>query len=453
MNSLQSNTALALFPRRGRGWRAWLAEPADIRPLVCFRMLFGLLMAIHCFYALNSGSVYHKFVEPPFTFNYIGFNWLQPLPGNGMYYFYGLMGIAALLVLLGAAFRLSSFAFALLWTLQYGMQKVDYNNHYYLILLLSWLLFLSPANRLLSVDAWLRPSLRSHQCNRFWHWLFLFQTTLLYVFAALNKLDPDWVSGRFLRIQFSRFGEEALLGPLYHQHWFPVFIAYAGILFDLCIIPALLWKRSRTTALLLSVLFHAFNAYTFRIGIFPFLAFGLSVFFLDAGWFDKISSPQKTVSAPAPSFTTGKFYLLLVYVLIQLLLPLRYWIYPGNVYWTDEGYRLSWKMMLRTKSGTVRFKVKEQTTGNIYYIDPRNELSAYHCLWLAGSPDMIWQYAQRIKHRANKGSGEKITVYAISSVSLNRYPPQPLVDSTVDLANTQWNYWKHQAWIQPFVEK
>lgn len=446
-------THIAFFPSRFQRWKQWLSEPVDIRPLVFFRMLFGLLMAIHCFYALYSGAVFHKFIEPPFTFNYIGFDWLQPLPGNGMYYFYAGMGLAALLVMAGALYRLSSFCLALLWSLQYGMQKVDYNNHYYLILLIAWILFLSPANRLFSVDAWKRPSLCQNQCHRIWLWLFLFQTSVLFVFAAMNKLDGDWVSGRFLRIQFSRFGEEAWLGPLYHQNWFPIFIAYAGILFDLLIVPALFWKRTRMLALLLSLLFHAFNAYTFRIGIFPFLAFSLNVFFLDRSTLNKIKALPITEQKPESVMASWQYYLLVSYVLFQLLVPLRYMLYPGNVYWTDEGYRLSWKMMLRTKSGTVRFKIMNQQTGMVQYQDPRNELSPFQTMWLAGSPDMIWQYAQRIKHRAEKQTTGTVSVYVISSVSLNRYTPQALVDSTVDLGKVKWNYWEHQAWIRPFCEE
>lgn len=40
-----------------------------------------------------------------------------------------------------------------------------------------------------------------------------------------------------------------------------------------------------------------------------------------------------------------------LYFLIQLLLPLRHFLIEGNVAWTEEGYRLSWRMMTRDKSG------------------------------------------------------------------------------------------------------
>ncbi|WP_316930169.1 HTTM domain-containing protein [Leeuwenhoekiella sp. MAR_2009_132] len=36
---------------------------------------------------------------------------------------------------------------------------------------------------------------------------------------------------------------------------------------------------------------------------------------------------------------------------MQLELPLRHWIIKDDVLWTEEGHRLSWRMMLRSKGG------------------------------------------------------------------------------------------------------
>ena len=41
--------------------------------------------------------------------------------------------------------------------------------------------------------------------------------------------------------------------------------------------------------------------------------------------------------------------LLSVYFIIQLALPLRHWFIQDDVLWTEEGHRLSWRMMLRAK--------------------------------------------------------------------------------------------------------
>ncbi|HSR60491.1 MAG TPA: HTTM domain-containing protein, partial [Robiginitalea sp.] len=57
----------------------------DNSPLVLFRICFGVLIALECFGAIATGWVRRTLVEPEFTFPFIGFEWLQPLPGMGMY--------------------------------------------------------------------------------------------------------------------------------------------------------------------------------------------------------------------------------------------------------------------------------------------------------------------------------------------------------------------------------
>ena len=45
--------------------------------------------------------------------------------------------------------------------------------------------------------------------------------------------------------------------------------------------------------------------------------------------------------------------ILLVYFIFQIGLPIRHWMIQDDVLWTEEGHRMSWRMMLRSKSGTL----------------------------------------------------------------------------------------------------
>ena len=110
-----------------------LFRQQDNSALVIFRVSFGFLLFCHCISFLWQGKVFNNFIEPPFTFTYIGFEFLQPLSGNGMYFYFGLMAALALLIMLGAWYRFSMIGFTVLWTAIYLMQKSGYNNHYYLI--------------------------------------------------------------------------------------------------------------------------------------------------------------------------------------------------------------------------------------------------------------------------------------------------------------------------------
>ncbi|HAV53896.1 MAG TPA: hypothetical protein DCX41_03055, partial [Aequorivita sp.] len=109
----------------------FLFKQIDNIGLVLFRVVFGLLITIEAFGAIATGWVRRTLVEPPFTFNFIGFDFLQQLQGPGMYYYFVIMGIFGIFVMLGFKYRFSMIAYALMWTCVYLMQKSSYNNHYY----------------------------------------------------------------------------------------------------------------------------------------------------------------------------------------------------------------------------------------------------------------------------------------------------------------------------------
>jgi len=440
----------------GKLWER-LFIPIDNSGLILFRICFGFLLLYHSIASLLNGSVYKNYIAPPFTFNFIGFDFLQPLPGNGMYWYVALMAVLALGILLGAWYRFCAAAFAAMWSILYLMQKSDYNNHHYLVLLLCWFMVLVPAHGFRSVDARRGRITPTNTCPAWCTWIFIAQVAIVFFFAAISKLDADWLSGKFLMIRFSRLSMHRVYGILYGQAWFPVLIAYTGILFDLLIVPLLLWKKTRKVAFILFCIFHLFNSFTFGIGIFPYLSISLAIFFFDPQSIRRIFFSQESNNNLYPKINTtpvsGRKIIsifLCLYFLFQLYLPVRSWFYPGHVFWTEEGYRMGWKMMMRTKSGTVHFKVKDPSSGKTWTIEPSRIFSKAHMMWLSGSPDIIWQYAQRLKNDFNKKGIPNAEVYAIGQVSINRQPPRPLVDSTVNLAAVPWQPFCHANWITEY---
>jgi vitamin K-dependent gamma-carboxylase len=428
-------------------------QQTDNSPLIIFRIAFGFLLCYQFLYALLSGSVYRDFIQPPFTFNYIGFDFLQPLPGNGMYYYVSLMVVLAIMIMIGAWYRISMIAFSLLWTALYLMQKSNYNNHYYLEILLCWIMVFMPANRYCSVDVKRKAVIETSTCSKYCIYVFIVQIAIVYFFAAISKLNADWFSGKYIAIQFSELSRRPKLGIIYGQHWFQLFICYAGFLFDLLIVPLLLWKKARNYAFIASCCFHLFNSFSFNIGTFPYLSIALNVFFFDGKKLRSLFFKKHTDDATNRQqiFLSFKqkiiIYCIGIYFLFQIIIPMRPWFYAGNVLWTEEGYRMSWKMMLRSKNGTVYFKVINTASRQLWIIDPAKKFSSEQVNWLAISPDIIWQYSQRIKNDFAKKSYNNIQVYAIGEVSLNRSKPTPLIDSTVNLAAIKWQPFKHSTWI------
>ena len=133
-------------------WNRWLFKRVDNSALIFFRIAFGLLIALEAIGGIFTGWVRRTLVEPDFTFNFIGFEFLQPLPGDLMYYYYAVMGIFGILVMIGFKYRFSMFCYTLMWAAVYLMQKSSYNNHYYLLMLLCFIMIFLPAHKALSYD-------------------------------------------------------------------------------------------------------------------------------------------------------------------------------------------------------------------------------------------------------------------------------------------------------------
>ena len=205
----------------------------DNSPLIVFRIFFGFLVACESFGAIVTGWVKRVFIDPEFTFSFIGFDWLQPLPGYGMYCYFILMGFFGLAIMFGYRYRIAIIAYTLLWAGAYFMQKSSYNNHYYLLLLISFLLIFLPANRYASLDV-KQDRVKEENTMPYWiSFLFIIQIAIVYIFASIAKLYPDWLDGTFTRNLLADSTKVIALKKLFLHKWFFMFIAYMGILFDL----------------------------------------------------------------------------------------------------------------------------------------------------------------------------------------------------------------------------
>ena len=204
----------------------FLFKHIDNTGLVLWRVVFGLLISIEAFGAIATGWVRRTLVEPDFTFNFIGFEFIQPLPGDGMYYYFLLMGIFGVLVMLGYKYRFSMFCYALMWTCVYLMQKTSYNNHYYLMMLLCWLMVFLPAHRWFSLDAKLRPDLKSPSVPRWSYLVVILQVWIVYSFASIAKMYPDWLDGTVAALFMKSKSDYWLIGGFLQLDWVHYSMAY-----------------------------------------------------------------------------------------------------------------------------------------------------------------------------------------------------------------------------------
>lgn len=422
----------------------------DNSPLIVFRIFFGFLVACESFGAIVTGWVKRVFIDPEFTFSFIGFDWLQPLPGYGMYCYFILMGFFGLAIMFGYRYRIAIIAYTLLWAGAYFMQKSSYNNHYYLLLLISFLLIFLPANRYASLDV-KQDRVKEENTMPYWiSFLFIIQIAIVYIFASIAKLYPDWLDGTFTRNLLADSTKVIALKKLFLHKWFFMFIAYMGILFDLLIVPLLLFKRTRIFALIASLIFHLFNAVFLEIGIFPFFALTFALFFYEPETIRRLflsKKPKLEDENLSQNFYGKRFvyFLMIPYLIIQIALPLRHHFIEGDVLWTEEGHRLSWRMMLRERNGYITIKIKDTISGEESIYNYRKNLTDKQAQNLATKPDFIWQYCQRIKE---KYKGKPIAIYIDCKNSINRKEYKTLIDPKFDMAKAKWSHFKHNKWIE-----
>lgn len=362
------------------------------------------------------------------------------------------MILATFGMILGYKYRLSAWTIFILWGMIYLGQKNHYNNHYYLIWLISFIMIFVPANAYASIDAKQHPKIKSNYCPQWSIWIFIGLISIVYFYATLAKFYPDWLDGTVTTQMFQYKTTPKAFVPLYQFEYFPIIIAYLGILFDGLIIPALLYKKTRWIAVVASLIFHIFNSITLQIGVFPYFALSFCIFFFPAEQIKKRFFPKKTpfsnTQIPTNTYSISPVlkYLIVPFFIIQITYPLRHWFIKGNVLYTEEGHRHAWRMMLRGKSGEAQFLVIDKNTQDTLYFD-NTILLNNHLRRGLNKPDFIWQMAQKIKqYYHTKGKSVEIYCYN-SSVLINGKPHAPLIDPKVNLAAEKWHIFQHEKWI------
>ena len=430
----------------------FLFKHIDNSALIVFRIIFGLLCFLESVGAIFTGWVRRTLIEPEFTFSFIGFEWLQPLPGNWMYVYYVIMGICGLLIMVGYKYRISIITFTMLWASTYFMQKASYNNHYYLLILLSIIMALQPANAYASIDAKLNPKIKRTSMPSWCKWVFVLQLFILYTYASIAKLYPDWLDLTVPKLLIASKANYPIIGGYLQNSFMPYLIAYGGILFDGLIIPLLLFKSTRKYAFFASIFFHLFNSIVFQVGVFPYLSLAFSLFFFEPETIRNIFLKKKPVydktEVIIPDYKTLLLALGSIYFIIQIALPLRHHFIEDDVLWTEEGHRLSWRMMLRSKSSNASYKVIDKKTKKTQFINLNDYLTKKQIRLASTKPDVIWQFAQYLKQDF-KSKGQDISVFVDCMVSVNGKPHKRLIDPNMDIANVKWEPFKHSNWLLP----
>jgi hypothetical protein len=435
--------------------------PVDASMLVYFRVVFGIVMCFGLVHRLISGAVMRDYADPPFHFYYDGFSWVRPLPGVGMQWLLIVLAVCALLLAVGLFYRLAAIVFTGGMTYVFLIDRAYYLNHEYLICLLGLLLIFLPCHALGSIDAWRRPNIRQERVPAWTLWLLRFQVALPYVFGGIAKINGDWLAGQPMRSWLPESPIPLLVGPLGSGLPAALFMSWAGMLFDLSIVPLLLWKRTRRWAMVFVVLFHLTNAVMLDIGIFPWLMIGATFVFFPAEWPRKFLNLKPVATDQSRPTLSGRprkalVALLGIYVLLHVLLPFRHLLISGNASWTEEGHCFAWRMMLRDKNTAMQILLKDTHTGTLAPVDPRPWLTRFQLETMGQVPELQRQFAHYLADRLRDQGTTDVSIHVIAICSMNGRKPQFLTDPRVDLSKLKPSWW-HREWIfplsQPFRQK
>ena len=143
------------------------------------------------------------------------------------------------------------------------------------------LLAVLPAHRAASLDVRAGRVAPAATVPAWTRYLLLGQLGLVYFFAGLAKLNPDWLAARPLTVWLGHKGHWWLVGSLLTQPWLAWLMSYAGLLFDLLVVPLLLWRAARPWAYGAAAFFHLSNVVVFGLGTFPWFSLLMTALFFD----------------------------------------------------------------------------------------------------------------------------------------------------------------------------
>ncbi|MBM9579255.1 HTTM domain-containing protein [Leptospira sp. 201903070] len=483
-------------------------DPVPAWSLGFYRIVFGLLLFILAFRYFSNGWISKYFLDPAFHFKFYGLSWVGVLPSWILYPLFVSLLFFAIFISLGIFYRISILCFFVIFGYVNLLEVAVYLNHYYLICLILFLLVWIPADRALNIFHIFRifknRAIQEIEPIPAWNlYILRFQIGVVYFFGGIGKLVPDWlIDAQPVRIWLLRNSDIPVFGSTLSMPATGYLFSYVGLIFDLTVPFLLLNRKTRALGYSLVLIFHFLTWKLFPIGMFPWVMILNATLFFSPSWpldlfrFLKSRSmlpnrenillflwtrfpihfrisvfafierslsflEKKSLQSENFLFSTGsslrkKFSLILsdrsfryfwiFYILLQILFPLRHFLYPGYHLWTEQGFRFSWQIMLVQKNGIASFRVVNQQTGETTVILPESHLNEIQRIMMSYQPDLILQFAHWIGEIEKVKTGQDVSVYADVMVSLNGRKSQVLIDPERDLMKVT-NSLLNKEWV------
>lgn len=446
--------------RAVHGLRVALSRPVSPLSLAVFRIAVGAMLVWDCWRFLKHDRIYRYWIQPEFHFTYPGFHWVEPLPEPWIWVAWLAMGFFALLVMLGLFYRVSIVVLTVLFSYFFLLDKTEYLNHFYLVILFLILLCFLPAHRALSLDARLFRGVRADSVPYAGVAILRAQMEIMLIYAGLVKITPDWLAGEPLGMWLRPQADDFAFGFLFHHDWVILLGTWGTVALHVLGAPLLLWHRTRLATFLVYCLFHAANSAFFNIGIFPWLTIAATTIFFAPDWpralARRVHGLFEDLPAPAPE-PAGNIATRLIpmaalagmagWLAVQIVLPIRAGAFPTEVRWSGDGHRFSWRMRIYDRDAEGVFLVR--SGDEEWQVDPRDHLTRRQAWKMMVRSDMIHQFAGHLEALWREAGHGDVEVRAEIRKSLNGRPPQPFIDPDIDLTAVPLAYARADAWVLP----
>ncbi|HEX7131070.1 MAG TPA: HTTM domain-containing protein, partial [Iamia sp.] len=422
------------------------SEPVSGRSLAVVRVVVGAVGLLSAVRIVRYGWIDQLYAGPAHRFTYLGFGWVPQPSAPVMTGVVAAMAVSSVALALGWRTRVAGAVLLAMFAWTELIDVTTYLNHYWFLTLVLTLGLVLPWDG--------RPTVA-----RGWVGLIRFQAGVVYTAAGLAKLQGDWLlRAEPLRLWLPPRADLPVVGGLMDEVATAHVLSVAGALFDCSIVALLLWRRSRPWAWAALVAFHVCTWLLFPIGVFPWLMIGVSTVFFAPDWparwrltarlseLGGVDAQNRALTPPS----SGRRRLLtvgaVVWVVVQVALPLRHLAYEGDHRWTGQGYRFAWNVLLVEKSGSVTFLVHDPATGRTRATDGSELYTRAQIQVMATEADLIHQAALALAAVERDRGHEQVEVRVDAWVSFNGRAAARFIDPAVDLAHEPRDPWSDE-WI------
>jgi hypothetical protein len=444
--------------------KTYLNSYTNAATLAFFRLAFGSMMLLGLIRFAANGWIDKFYITPLFHFTYYGFSWIKPI-GTYTYAVFMLCAVSSVCFAIGYKYRASALLFFITFTYIELMDKTTYLNHYYFVSVISFIMIFLPAGAFFSVDAYKNPSKAFGRVPKWTIDILKLMLAIVYIYAGLAKLNSDWlVRSMPLKIWLTGHSGLPVIGSLMLKNWVHFTFSWFGAFYDLFIVFLLINRRTRLFGFILVVVFHLATSLLFPIGMFPYIMIVSTLIFFSSGFHKKClvfvakicrlpfnaENPKAFVPRSLPLYRIN-IALLAFFMAFQLLFPFRYLCYPGELFWTEEGFRFSWRVMLMEKAGYAQFLVSDKQTGRSVRVNNEAFLTRFQEKQMAFQPDFILEYAHFL-HDHYKTLGMKDPEVNVECyVALNGRLSRLYIDPKINLADKNESF-QRKDWILPFQD-